>query len=68
LKIAVIGGGSSYTPEIIEGFINKYDDMPIRELWLVDIEEGRHKLEIVGELAKRMVKKSGLGYRCMVDG
>lgn len=60
LKIAVVGGGSSYTPEIIEGFINKYDEMPIRELWLVDIEEGRHKLEIVGELAKRMVKKSGL--------
>lgn len=60
LKIAVVGGGSSYTPEIIEGFINKYDEMPIRELWLVDIEEGRNKLEIVGELAKRMVKKSGL--------
>lgn len=60
LKIAVIGGGSSYTPEIVEGFIKKYDEMPVRELWLVDIEEGRHKLEIVGELAKRMVEKSGL--------
>lgn len=60
LKIAVIGGGSSYTPEIVEGFINRYDTLPIRELWLVDIEEGRHKLEIVGELAKRMVARSGL--------
>ncbi|MUT65604.1 6-phospho-beta-glucosidase [Paenibacillus sp. NEAU-GSW1] len=60
LKIAVIGGGSSYTPEIVEGFINKYNEMPVRELWLVDIEEGRHKLEIVGELAKRMVEKAGL--------
>lgn len=60
LKIAVIGGGSSYTPEIVEGFIKKYDEMPVRELWLVDIEEGSHKLEIVGELAKRMVEKAGL--------
>jgi 6-phospho-beta-glucosidase len=60
LKIAVIGGGSSYTPEIVEGFIQKYEQLPIRELWLVDIEAGRHKLEIVGELAKRMVTKSGL--------
>ncbi|MBU5443670.1 6-phospho-beta-glucosidase [Paenibacillus sp. MSJ-34] len=60
LKIAVIGGGSSYTPEIVEGFIQKYSEMPIRELWLVDIEEGQHKLEIVGNLAKRMVKKAGL--------
>ena len=60
LKIAVIGGGSSYTPEIVEGFIRNYDRMPIRELWLVDIEEGKHKLEIVGNLAKRMVKQSGL--------
>lgn len=60
LKVAVIGGGSSYTPEIVEGFIRKYDSLPIRELWLVDIEEGRHKLEIVGALAKRMVARSGL--------
>lgn len=60
LKIAVIGGGSSYTPEIVEGFIRNYDQMPVRELWLVDIEEGKHKLDIVGNLAKRMVKESGL--------
>ncbi|MCR8843496.1 6-phospho-beta-glucosidase [Paenibacillus sp. SC116] len=60
LKIAVIGGGSSYTPEIVEGFIRNYDQMPIRELWLVDIEQGKHKLDIVGNLAKRMVEESGL--------
>lgn len=60
LKIAVIGGGSSYTPEIVEGFIKHYEELPIRELWLVDIEAGKHKLDIVGALAKRMVEKSGL--------
>ncbi len=60
IKIVTIGGGSSYTPELVEGFIKRYDELPIRELWLVDIEEGKTKLEIVGALAKRMVKKSGV--------
>ena len=61
LKIATIGGGSSYTPEIVEGFINKAvsGELPIKELWLVDIPAGREKLEIVGNLAKRMVAKAG---------
>ncbi|OKP82317.1 6-phospho-beta-glucosidase [Paenibacillus sp. P3E] len=60
LKIAVIGGGSSYTPELIEGIILNHAQLPVSEIWLVDIEAGKHKLEIVGNLAKRMVKKSGL--------
>lgn len=60
IKIVTIGGGSSYTPELIEGFIKRYSELPITELWLVDVEEGREKLEIVGSLAKRMVKKAGL--------
>ncbi|MFC0562096.1 6-phospho-beta-glucosidase [Halalkalibacter alkalisediminis] len=60
LKIATIGGGSSYTPELVEGFIKRYDELPVRELWLVDIEAGREKMEIVGNLAKRMIEKAGL--------
>ncbi|SFL96431.1 6-phospho-beta-glucosidase [Pelosinus propionicus] len=60
LKIVTIGGGSSYTPEIIEGFIRRYEELPVRELWLVDIETGKEKLEIIGNLAKRMVKKAGV--------
>lgn len=60
VKIVTIGGGSSYTPELVEGFIKRYDRLPVRELWLTDIPEGRDKLETVGALAKRMVKKSGL--------
>lgn len=60
IKIAVIGGGSSYTPELVEGLIKGYEEMPVSELWLVDIAEGQKKLEIVGSLAKRMVRKSGL--------
>lgn len=60
IKICTIGGGSSYTPELIEGFIKRYHELPIEEIWLVDIEAGKEKLNIVGNLAKRMVQKSGL--------
>ncbi|MDC2866146.1 6-phospho-beta-glucosidase [Bacillus sp. BP-3] len=60
IKIATIGGGSSYTPELIEGFIKRYHELPVREIWLIDVEEGKEKLEIVGNLAKRMVKKAGV--------
>ena len=43
LKIVTIGGGSSYTPELMEGFIKRYHELPIKEIWLVDIEEGKEK-------------------------
>ena len=66
IKVVTIGGGSSYTPELVEGFIKRYEQCPIRELWLVDIEAGREKLEIVGALAKRMVEKAGLPMKIML--
>ncbi len=52
LKIVVIGGGSSYTPELIEGLLNRYHEMPVASLWLVDIEEGKEKVEIIAGLAR----------------
>jgi 6-phospho-beta-glucosidase len=55
LKIAVIGGGSTYTPELIEGFARRPDRLPIDELVLLDIDPER--LEIVGGLAQRMLDK-----------
>ena len=54
VKIVTIGGGSSYTPELMEGFIKRYEELPIGEIWLVDVEEGKEKLEIVGAMAQRM--------------
>lgn len=54
VKIVTIGGGSSYTPELMEGFIKRYDELPIREIWLVDIEDGKEKLDIVSAMAQRM--------------
>lgn len=54
LKIATIGGGSSYTPELMEGFIKRYEEFPVTDIWLVDVEEGKEKQEIVGAMAQRM--------------
>ncbi|HET7026596.1 MAG TPA: hypothetical protein VFI28_02770 [Candidatus Limnocylindrales bacterium] len=57
LKIAVIGGGSTYTPELIEGFAARPDVLPIDELVLHDIDGDR--LAIVAGLARRMLDRSG---------
>jgi 6-phospho-beta-glucosidase len=53
LKIAVVGGGSTYTPELIEGFVRRADRLPIDELVLLDIDLER--LNVVGGLAQRML-------------
>ena len=55
LKLAVIGGGSTYTPELIEGITRRSDRLPVDELVLLDIDPER--LEIVGGLAGRMLKR-----------
>lgn len=60
LKLVVIGAGSSYTPELIEGIILHHNELPVREVWLVDIEEGKEKLHTIADLSKRMIAKSGL--------
>jgi 6-phospho-beta-glucosidase len=58
LKIAVIGGGSSYTPELIEGILLRQDSLPVREICLTDIEAGKEKLEVITALTQRMVAKA----------
>lgn len=63
LKMVTIGGGSSYTPELIEGLIKRKDSLPIRELWLVDVEEGAEKLGIIASLASRMAHKAKVDLR-----
>jgi 6-phospho-beta-glucosidase len=54
MKVAVIGAGSSYTPELIGGFLERVGCFPLTELWLMDILPER--LEIVGGFAQRMVR------------
>ena len=63
LKVAIIGAGSTYTPELIEGLINKKDSLPVNELYLMDIDD--HKLKIVGGLCKRMIDAAKLD--CKVE-
>jgi len=60
LKIVTIGGGSSYTPELVEGFIKRYQQLPVTELWLVDVADGQEKLDIIHALCQRMVEKAGV--------
>jgi len=60
MKVAVIGGGSSYTPELINGFVERQDSFPMTELWLMDILPER--LEIVGKFAQRMAKAAGARF------
>ena len=61
LKICVIGAGSTYTPELIEGFIKRTKELPVTSIALMDIDKA--KLKIVGGLAARMVEKAGIGAR-----
>ncbi|MDR1664499.1 MAG: 6-phospho-beta-glucosidase, partial [Clostridiales bacterium] len=56
-KAAIIGAGSTYTPELIEGFVNRKDSLPFDNFTLMDIDEKR--LEIVGGLAKRQLNAGG---------
>src|SRR5262245_13436703 len=57
LKVAVIGGGSTYTPELINGFIERTASFPLTELWLMDIDPER--LRVVGGFAQRMAAAKG---------
>jgi 6-phospho-beta-glucosidase len=56
-KLAVVGGGSTYTPELIDGFARLRDQLPIAELVLVDPDA--HRLELVGGLARRIFARQG---------
>jgi len=64
LKLAVIGAGSTYTPELVDGVIRRFDDLPVRNLALMDIDEDR--LAVVGNLARRMVEASGKPVRVVL--
>lgn len=65
MKVTVIGGGSTYTPELISGFLSRVDIFPVEELWLMDIDP--HRLEIVGNFAKRIVENKGAPFRVILS-
>ena len=57
MKLTVVGGGSTYTPELIDGFARLRDTLPVEELVLVD--PAPERLELVGGLARRIFAKQG---------
>ncbi|MFF1640270.1 6-phospho-beta-glucosidase [Streptomyces sp. NPDC058246] len=57
MKLTVVGGGSTYTPELIDGFARLRDTLPIEELVLLDPAADR--LELVGGLARRIFARQG---------
>ncbi|HEX7568774.1 MAG TPA: 6-phospho-beta-glucosidase [Anaerolineaceae bacterium] len=64
MKIAVIGGGSTYTPELVNGFLARMETFQVTELWLMDIDADR--LEIVGGFAQRMVESKGAPFKVVL--
>jgi 6-phospho-beta-glucosidase len=56
VKVAVIGGGSTYTPELVDGLVARRERLPIDELVLHDVNSER--LEVVGGLAGRMLARA----------
>lgn len=61
MKITVIGGGSTYTPELINGLLARRENLPVDELWLMDVSQER--LDVVGGFAQRMVEAQGSPFR-----
>jgi 6-phospho-beta-glucosidase len=57
VKLAIVGGGSTYTPELIDGFARLRDTLPLEELWLVDPDETR--LALVAGVSRRMLARAG---------
>ncbi|HXJ63622.1 MAG TPA: 6-phospho-beta-glucosidase [Actinomycetota bacterium] len=57
MKVAVVGAGSTYTPELVEGFVAHADRLPVDELALLDVDAER--LEVVGGLAERILARQG---------
>ncbi|MEU4950256.1 6-phospho-beta-glucosidase [Streptomyces lavendulae] len=57
MKLAVVGGGSTYTPELIDGFARMRDILPVTELVLID--PAAERLELIGGLARRILARQG---------
>ncbi len=64
VKVAVIGGGSTYTPELVSGLSGERERLDVGELWLVDPDPERR--EVVGGLAARMLEAQGFDGRLEV--
>ncbi|WP_034264358.1 6-phospho-beta-glucosidase [Actinospica robiniae] len=57
MKLAIIGGGSTYTPELVDGFARLREQLPVEQLALIDPDPER--LEAVGAISRRILAKQG---------
>ena len=58
MKVVVVGGGSTYTPELVSGLACRTTDLPVSELVLLDPD--RERLDVVGAFAQRILDHGGL--------
>jgi len=65
MKVVTIGGGSTYTPELLQGFLDRVETLGLDELYLVDIDEDR--LAVVGGFAQRMIEAAGRPFRLFLE-
>ena len=66
MKLTVIGGGSTYTPELVSGLSRERERVPVAELVLYDIDPERRA--VVGEMAARMLERQGFDGTLTVTG
>lgn len=58
-KIVVIGGGSTYTPALVQGMIDRAEEFPVGELWLVDLPEAKDKQDLITSYVRKMLDHHG---------
>jgi 6-phospho-beta-glucosidase len=66
VRVTVVGGGSTYTPELVAGLARERDRLDLAKLVLHDVDPER--LEVVGGLARRMLAREGFGGRLLCTG
>ena len=65
LKVTVIGGGSTYTPELLNGFLHYQHTLPLEELWLMDIDKAR--LSVVGSFVQRIAAAQKAKFKIVLS-
>lgn len=66
VKLTVIGGASSYSPELVDGLFERLSSIPVAELWLMD--PNRERLQITSDLSRRMAAKHGNPFTVHATG
>ncbi|WP_121639201.1 6-phospho-beta-glucosidase [Virgibacillus sp. Bac330] len=65
LNIAILGGGSASTPQLISQFIQHEEALPIKKIYLVDILAGRERLSIIASFVRRMIEQENSNIEIM---